>query len=320
MHKKRTFAAVLAAIALCSVLIHASAAADVIQKGGLVYVPDHSVFFVDVDQNYSWVVQPVDYLANHKVVSGTANCVYSPEKALSRADFVMMLNRAYDMNDYVGGGSFADVPDGAYYSDAVSAAKNLGIVSGDQNGNFNPGSALTRQDAMVMLRRTLDKTGLKFPGGGLTAFADASAVSPYAQADVAALADAGIISGANGKLTPKNPVTRAEMAVMLYRAMMLEPDEAGSPVYTARANVVNLCIGDSFYPTSSLKTRRMGKHSPACTPATPCAARAKILPFRSVRPAPWTSPLPGRTTSFQLTARRSRSRRIVTRFRSAPTV
>ena len=113
MHKKRTFAAVLAAIALCSVLIHASAAADVIQKGGLVYVPDHSVFFVDVDQNYSWVVQPVDYLANHKVVSGTANCVYSPEKALSRADFVMMLTRAYDMNDYVGGGSFADVPDGA---------------------------------------------------------------------------------------------------------------------------------------------------------------------------------------------------------------
>ncbi len=248
MHKKRTFAAVLAAIALCSVLIHASAAADVIQKGGLVYVPDHSVFFVDVDQNYSWVVQPVDYLANHKVVSGTANCVYSPEKALSRADFVMMLNRAYDMNDYVGGGSFADVPDGAYYSDAVSAAKNLGIVSGDQNGNFNPGSALTRQDAMVMLRRTLDKTGLKFPDGGLTAFADASAVSPYAQADVAALADAGIISGANGKLTPKNPVTRAEMAVMLYRAMMLEPNEDGNPVYTARANVVNLCIGDSFYP------------------------------------------------------------------------
>lgn len=259
MHKKRIFAAVLAAIALCSVLIHASATDGVIQKDGLVYVPDHSVFFADVDQHYSWAVQPVDYLANLKVVSGTANCVYSPEKALSRADFVTMLTRAYDMTDYVGGGSFADVPDGAYYSDAVSAAKNLGIVSGDQNGKFNPTSALTRQDAMVMLRRTLDKTGLKFPAGDLSAFSDASAVAGYAQNDVAALAQAGIISGAGGKLNPKSSVTRAEMAVMLYRAMMLEPNEAGSPVYTAHSNVVNLCIGESFYANVTVENAEAGQ-------------------------------------------------------------
>ena len=106
MHKKRIFAVLLAAVALYSAFIYASAA-DVVQKDGLVYIPDHSVFFADVDEHYAWAVQPVDYLANHKVISGTADCVYSPERALSRADFVTMLTRAYDMNDYVGGGSFS---------------------------------------------------------------------------------------------------------------------------------------------------------------------------------------------------------------------
>ena len=55
MYKKRILAAVIAVAALCSVFIHA-AAADVIQKGGLVYVPSHSVYFVDVDENFSWAV------------------------------------------------------------------------------------------------------------------------------------------------------------------------------------------------------------------------------------------------------------------------
>ncbi len=45
--------------------------------------------------NFTWAVQPVDYLANHQVVSGTDNLIYSPAEALTRADFVTMLTRAY---------------------------------------------------------------------------------------------------------------------------------------------------------------------------------------------------------------------------------
>ena len=246
MRKARITLVILSIIALFSILVHASATSDVIQKGGLVYIPNHSVFFADVDTKYSWAVQPVDYLANHKIVSGTDDLVYSPAQPLTRADFVTMLTRAYQMNDYVGGGSFADVPEGTYYSDAVSAAKNLEIVSGDGN-NFYPTKPLTRQDAMVMLRRTLEKTGLVFPEGDLSAFSDADKVASYAQQDVAALVKAGIISGSKGQINPAASVTRAEMAVMLYRAMMLEDDGNGSPIYAAKSNVVNLCIGDKFY-------------------------------------------------------------------------
>lgn len=237
---------VLAAATLGTVMLHA-AASNTVQKGGLLYVPDHSVFFADVDTKFSWAVHPIDFLKNRRVVSGTSDLVYSPEKKLTRADFVSMLTRAYNMSDYVGGGSFADVPEKAYYSDAVSAAKNLGIISGDEYGNFNPVSPLTRQDAMVMLRRTLEKAGMRFAEGDLNSFTDAAETSAYAKADVAKLAKANVITGYAGKLSPKTSVTRAEMAVMLYRAMMLEPGDQGNPTFVSRSNVVNVCIGESFY-------------------------------------------------------------------------
>lgn len=241
-----------------SMLLHASAA-QVIQKDGLVFVPEHSVFFADVGEGHRWAVQSVDYLANHNIVSGTERLVYSPAQTLTRADFVTMLARAYQMSDYVSADNFPDVPDNAYYSEAVSAAKNLGIISGDSDGNFRPTDPLTRQDAMVMLRRTLGRTGLFFPEGSLAAFSDAESIAPYARTDIAALAAAGVISGTNGKLNPTSSVTRAEMAVMLYRALLLEDDGSGNPVYVNRSNVVNLCIGNAFYPNVTIENATEGQ-------------------------------------------------------------
>ena len=130
-------------------------------------------YFADVDTNYSWGFHAIDYLANTGVVSGTGNLIYSPGKSLSRADFVLMLYRAYDMEKYAEGENFADVSADAYYADAVLAARAIGIAAGDENNNFNPSQTLTRQDAMVLLKRTLDRTGLQFAEGDLSGFTDA---------------------------------------------------------------------------------------------------------------------------------------------------
>lgn len=255
-NKKRSFVLALAA-SVAATLLYASAD-TVIQKDGFVYLPEHSVYFVDVDKSVGWAMQQIDYLAKENVVSGTDNCVYSPHAALTRADFVVMLYRAYHMGDYVGGKNFSDVPDGKYYSDAVSAAKNLNIVSGDEKGRFHPSANLTRQDAMAMLRRTLNRTGMQFATGSLGAFSDASSVSGYASADVAALVRAGVISGSNGKIQPWSAVTRAEMAVMLYRAQKLERGSDGSPTYVNRENLVNLCVGGTVYTDVSVSNYRAG--------------------------------------------------------------
>lgn len=259
MKSKRWFAMLLCAIILCTTAAFGVKNDDaLIQKEGYVYIPNRSVYFADVDESMEWAFREIDYLANSKVVSGTADCVFSPNAPLKRADFVLMLYKAYGMSSYAGGANFADVPETAYYANAVSAARNLGIVYGDENGRFNPNASLTRQDAMVMLRRTLDKTGLQFSGGSLSAFRDAGSVAAYARNDVSALVDAKVISGSNGVLRPGAKVSRAEMAIMLYRALMLEPGEKG-PVYVESTHIVNLCVGGTIYSHVTIKNEGMDK-------------------------------------------------------------
>ena len=53
------------------------------------------------------------------------------------------------------------MPETAYYSEAVTAAKAFGgIATGTTDGRFLPSQNMTRQDAMVFLKRTLDRTQL----------------------------------------------------------------------------------------------------------------------------------------------------------------
>lgn len=207
------------------------------------YIPDHSIFFVDAGADYAWAYRAIDFLAGGGVVSGVGDHLFAPEKAISRADFMMMLYRAYDMSDYTAEATFSDVPSDAYYAEAVGAAETLGIAAGT-SGKFFPGDLVTREDAVVFLKRTIDLTGLLLPAGTLDQFADADKVSPYAAEAVAALSAAGILSGSgDGLLEPQTEITRAEMAAMLYRALHL----TGDGVYVHESDLINLCIGDTIY-------------------------------------------------------------------------
>ena len=225
---------------------------ELIEENSLFYVTDHSVYFADVTKKYAWAINEIDYLANTKTLSGTGNCLFSPDATIRRADFLFMLYRAYDMSRCVTAEHFSDVPANAYYADALSACRALGIATADASGNFRPTAALTRQDAMVFLYRTLERTGLLLPAGDLSAFADASRIADYAVDAVSALVRAGVVSGASGKLNPTSEVSRASMAVMLYRTLMISTGD-GEAVYTPRSDRMNICIGSSIYPNVTIR-------------------------------------------------------------------
>ena len=225
---------------------------ELVLEDSLFYVTDHSVYFADVTEKYAWAMGEIDYLANTKTLSGTGNCLFSPDATIRRGDFLLMLYRAYDMSLYVNGENFADVPANAYYADALSACRALGIATADASGNFHPTAALTRQDAMVFLYRTLERTGLCLPAGDLSGFSDASKISGYATDAVSALVRAGVVSGSDGKLNPTAEVSRAAMSVMLYRTLMLSTGD-GETVYTPRSDRMNICIGSSIYPNVTIR-------------------------------------------------------------------
>lgn len=82
---------------------------------------------------------------------------------------------------------------------------------------------------MALVYRTMDVVGKNLTAGtssDLTQFSDRSLISAYAYTPVATLVKSGIIKGTtdsngNYKVNPKSNLTRAEMAVVLYRVLDL---------------------------------------------------------------------------------------------------
>lgn len=176
-----------------------------------------SQYFNDV-QNH-WAAKSIDYLYKKGTVKGTTARSYNPKANITRGDFILMLYRAFGLKG-TALSNFSDVPKGSYYYDAIAVAKALGIAQGDSGGKYRPLDQLTRQDAVVLLNRTMAAVGQSLVGNTsqLSKFSDKRSISAYAQVAVAALVAKGVIDGyPNGTFEPLGNMTRAEMASVLYK-------------------------------------------------------------------------------------------------------
>ena len=180
-----------------------------------------SGYFTDMS-NYGWAAPSVDYLYQNRITNGMTSSTYGPSLQIRRGDFVLMLHRIFNFRGGNAANSgFADVPSDAYYAQAVSAARQMGIVSGDGR-NFMPNNPITRQDAMVMVNNAMVAAG-KIHGSAsttiLNSFPDGGSVSSYAREAVSTLVQMGAVNGSNGMLNPRASITRAEAAVILHFIM-----------------------------------------------------------------------------------------------------
>lgn len=182
----------------------------------------YSQYFTDMG-SHSWAAAAVDYLYENNITTGTGSGRYQPASAMSRGDFMVMVVRAFGLTSS-GTSSFPDVPQDAYYASAVATAKALGIATGYEDGTFKPGNTLSRQEAMVFLQRAFQAAGWYIGDGSqstLDLYPDGGQVASYAKGAVAAMVEWGILYGKDGLLDPWGALTRAEMAVLLHRALTL---------------------------------------------------------------------------------------------------
>ena len=187
--------------------------------GTLAYAGD-SKYFIDVNSSgYGWASDAVDYLCENNIAKGTGNNKYSPELYIERGDFVLLLNNSFDLGIFSGYMyGFSDVPDDSYYHDAIVNAKGSGVIK--DNFAFYPEQPIMRGDAMNMLYRALDINGyIKDATTDLSMYSDADAVRDVnSQIAVATLTKMGIISGNGGKIHFNEYMSRAEMAMVFYKA------------------------------------------------------------------------------------------------------
>ena len=174
--------------------------------------------FTDVDAD-DWFHDAVTYVYENGMMEGTSDTAFSPSMTTTRGMIVTILWRLEDSPEADGQTGFTDVADGAWYADAVNWAAEQGIVEGYDNGGFGPGDIITREQMALILYRYAQYKGYDTSAtGALDGFADAGAVSGWAEDAVAWAVGAGLMEGKGGDmLDPTGTATRAEAAAILTR-------------------------------------------------------------------------------------------------------
>ena len=112
--------------------------------------------------------------------------------------------------------SFPDVDDYLDYAVAVDYVSELGIMVGDNQGNFNPYKTVTRAEMATIICRMLGETE-NLPSS--TAFTDVP-IGHWANAYVGKAAELRIVNGyGGGKFGPSDNVTYEQAVTMVVRAI-----------------------------------------------------------------------------------------------------
>ncbi|MCR6546086.1 S-layer homology domain-containing protein [Dehalobacterium formicoaceticum] len=171
------------------------------------------------DSTTHWAKDSIRYLSHFSppIIGGYGNGLFGPDDLVTRAQLAAMLNRALSLDYHVSQPQFSDITPGYWGYADIAAAKGAGIVGGFPDGTFRPEKSVTRAELAVIIGRAFN-----FP----RIFSDISfqdlGQPGYAWADegIINLAESGIVAGYPGNLfRPEKPVTRAEVAVILSRAM-----------------------------------------------------------------------------------------------------
>ncbi len=167
----------------------------------------------------------MDQLVNWGVISGYPDGSLRPERSLTRAEFVAMVNRAYGYSD-AGETPFTDVPLAAWYHDDIGIAYNAGYFNGVSSTSAAPNKQLTREQALVLLARNMR---LDPVGGEVTEFEDGREFADWSRGYIRAAKQAGMVGGyPDGTYRPKADITRGEMAVLLQRSLGTLINEPGT--------------------------------------------------------------------------------------------
>ena len=182
----------------------------------------------------------LDRLVSWDIMRGDQAGNLEPNRSITRAEFVTMLNRTFG---YIKTGAqpFRDVVTRDWYYDDISAAYTAGYFQGTSKSTASPNATLTREEATTMLCRNLM---LQPISGENLSFTDSRLASSWSRGYIKAAADEGILRGdPGGKFRPLDNITRGEVAIMLVRVIGTPIQDPGTYSTSVAGNLMVSCSG-----------------------------------------------------------------------------
>lgn len=168
----------------------------------------------------TWYYGAAAYAYNNGLFAGMTPTTFAPDATMTRAMLVSVLWRLAGEPAPKAPNTFVDVPDGAWYTDAVTWAAENGVVSGIGGSRFDPSGFVTREQTAEILYNYAHSKGYDVSArADLAAFPDAASVSGWAEEALSWANAAGLINGTvrDGQtiLDPQGSASRAQVAMIL---------------------------------------------------------------------------------------------------------
>lgn len=144
-------------------------------------------------------------------------CAYSPYDTQQPETIFSGAPAAYAVSDDMA--AFPDMPDGAWYAEAVRYCVENGLMDGTSSDAFSPGDPATRAVLVTALYRQAGSPAVQQEAG----FTDVPEGAAYADAASWAAAN-GVANGyGDGRFGGEDPVTREQFAAIIWRLKVSTP-------------------------------------------------------------------------------------------------
>ena len=168
----------------------------------------------------------IEALAARGIINGKTEESFQPENTMTRAEFATIIARGLGLPER-DAAIFNDVCGDDWFRNYVSTAYHYGIIRGVSETSFNPDGTITREEAAVMVARAAKLCGMNtqfedFEARDILAgFFDYVTASDWATGSLAFCYGNGILPDDEMEIKPKQAVTRAEIAQMLFNMLSL---------------------------------------------------------------------------------------------------
>lgn len=162
-----------------------------------------------------WAEASIEKAIQEGYVKGYPDSTFKPDNVVTRAEFVTMVNAAYQVPLNGTGNDFTDIQTTDWFASDVWSAVEKGYVNGYDDNTFKPNQYIKREEAACLIQKLT-----KMSGGSKKNFADSAQIDSWAQDAVDTLTLKGIMAGyPDGTFKPTGNLTRAEAVAIIGNAL-----------------------------------------------------------------------------------------------------
>ena len=167
-----------------------------------------------------WAEATLNKWSKYGMIKGDASGDLQPNKALTRAELIAIMNRLFQFNTAESAStvSYTDVAEGAWYYDDIVQAEQVGYIQGYTDGTMKPNQYVSRQEAIVLLQRLFMLAAPQATSN----LENEQDIASYAREAIERWYSYGYVQGdPNGSLRAEGDITRAEFLTLLDRVVPL---------------------------------------------------------------------------------------------------